>query len=227
MAEVSDGALSAIKLEPAYCNEVLWSNGCGASSFHGARGRPWNRGKTSSANQRYERRMNPKGPDGKVLLCKSCGSFRHFVANCPDSWENLSVNIADSTAKEDSGNRKMDESVLFTMMSRNSRQNLEDVILMTTFTDDKEITKCAVLDSACSSTVCGSLWMDDFLASLTPDERERVKSEGSKKAFKFGGGEVLPSLGSFEIPATIAEKKIMIKTDVVDSNIPYCCPRMP
>ena len=190
---MSDGALSAIKLEPAYCNsqnEVLWSNGRGARSFHGARGRPWNRGKTSSANQRYERRMNPKGPDGKVLLCKSCGSFRHFVANCPDSWENLSVNIADSTAKEDSGNRKMDESVLFTMMSRNSRQNLEDVILMTKFTDDKEITKCAVLDSACSSTVCGSLWMDDFLASLTPDERERVKSEGSKKAFKFGGGDL-------------------------------------
>ena len=27
--------------------------------------------------------------DGKVLLCSSCGSYRHLVAQCPDSWENM------------------------------------------------------------------------------------------------------------------------------------------
>ena len=27
--------------------------------------------------------INPKDRDGKIQLCKSCGSYRHFVANCP------------------------------------------------------------------------------------------------------------------------------------------------
>ena len=32
--------------------------------------------------------MNPNGSDGKPLLCKACGSYRHFIAQCPYSWEN-------------------------------------------------------------------------------------------------------------------------------------------
>ena len=224
-----DEATAAIKLEPAYFtnqNEVLWNSGRGsrgatARGFRGGRGRPWVRGKQSQSNpNRYERRTNPKGPDGKVLLCKSCGSFRHFVADCPDSWENTSVNVVDSASLQGTNNIQSGESVLFTMMTPNSREDLEDVVFMTKFNDGKEATNCAVLDSACSSTVCGSLWMDDFLASLSPSDREKVKNENSEKTFRFGGGETLTSLGAFLIPATVADKKIMIKTDVVDSNIP-------
>ena len=36
-----------------------------------------------------KKKLNPVGVDGKVLLCSSCGSYRHFVAQCPDSWENM------------------------------------------------------------------------------------------------------------------------------------------
>ena len=35
------------------------------------------------------RRMNPIGSNGNVLTCVACGSFRHLLAKCPDSWENL------------------------------------------------------------------------------------------------------------------------------------------
>ena len=31
----------------------------------------------------------PVGQDGKILLCNSCGSYRHLVAECQDSWENI------------------------------------------------------------------------------------------------------------------------------------------
>ena len=27
--------------------------------------------------------------NGKRLRCHSCGSFRHLLASCPDSWENM------------------------------------------------------------------------------------------------------------------------------------------
>ena len=36
-----------------------------------------------------KKRLNPVGPDGKIVLCHSCGSYRHLVAECQDSWENI------------------------------------------------------------------------------------------------------------------------------------------
>ena len=36
-----------------------------------------------------KKKLNPLGTNGKVLLCSSCGSYRHFVAQCPHSWENM------------------------------------------------------------------------------------------------------------------------------------------
>ena len=34
-------------------------------------------------------RRNPLGSNDRPLLCRSCGSYRHPVAKCPDSWENM------------------------------------------------------------------------------------------------------------------------------------------
>ena len=31
-------------------------------------------------------KKNPIGANGIPLSCKACGSYRHFVAHCPDSW---------------------------------------------------------------------------------------------------------------------------------------------
>ena len=36
-----------------------------------------------------KRKLNHLGSNGKILLCYSCGSYRHLVAECPDSWENM------------------------------------------------------------------------------------------------------------------------------------------
>ena len=35
------------------------------------------------------KKRNPVGMNGKLLKCKSCGSYRHLVAECPDSWKNM------------------------------------------------------------------------------------------------------------------------------------------
>ena len=44
--------------------------------------------------------MNPMGPDGKILTCRCCGSYRHLVAKCPQSWENLfKTNVTERMAK--------------------------------------------------------------------------------------------------------------------------------
>ena len=35
------------------------------------------------------KRINPVGADGNRLLCICCGSYRHLLKDCPDSWENI------------------------------------------------------------------------------------------------------------------------------------------
>ena len=79
---------------------------------------------------------------------------------------------------------------------------------------------CAVLDSACSSTVCGDSWINNYIQSLDKDDRQKVKQTEGQRMFKFGGGRCLKSKGEYSLPAVTAGKKVMIKTDVVESDIP-------
>lgn len=96
---------------------------------------------------------NPKGPDGNYLTCRSCGSYRHMIAKCPDSWENMAkVNITEENA------------VLFTGYHKQEISQL-----------GSEARNCAVLDSACSSTVCGRTWLNSYMDSL--DEADKNKIE--------------------------------------------------
>ena len=39
------------------------------------------------------RKMNPCGSDGRPLLCHSCGSYQHLIAECPYSYEYQRVNV--------------------------------------------------------------------------------------------------------------------------------------
>lgn len=40
--------------------------------------------------------ISSTGPDGRTLTCKSCGSYRHLLPACPDSWENMAkIHIAE------------------------------------------------------------------------------------------------------------------------------------
>ena len=78
---------------------------------------------------------------------------------------------------------------------------------------------CAVLDSACSSNVCGRKWLHRYLKSLNQEDRDKIWQTDGEKIFKFGGEMQLKSEGEYSIPAFIAGKHVIIKTDVVDSDI--------
>ena len=84
---------------------------------------------------------------------------------------------------------------------------------------------CAVLDSACSSTVCREIWLENYLNSLDHEDRRKIKRSFGRKTFKFGGGERLKSKGEYNLPAVIAGKVVTIKTDVVESDIPLLLSR--
>ena len=65
-----------VRLEPGWKKLVSCSYNLKGSVEHGSNGV-------------MKKKLNPLGLNGQILLCKSCGSYWHFVADCPDSWENM------------------------------------------------------------------------------------------------------------------------------------------
>ena len=78
----------------------------------------------------------------------------------------------------------------------------------------------AVLDSACAKTVTGRAWKDTYLESLSNEERSQIKILPRRTVFRFGGEMKKESSEKLILPCTIAGRKVMIQTDVVDSDIP-------
>lgn len=215
----TSGATASIKLEPAFLaenEEALYSAGFMRRPSNEPRGglrRPFRgryrgRGgsftptsKTTTTDTKTDvnhRKTNPIGPDGKPFRCHACESIRHLIRECPHSYEN-SVKITEHEAYV----------VLFTGFRE------EELCLFSV-----EATNAAVLDSACTSTVAGKQWLDTFMESMDPEDRKNITVTPSAKVFKFGAGEVKKSLGTYEIPCKMTGVKVLLSTDVVDTNIP-------
>ena len=74
---------------PSNSSNRNWRGGSNNSSYNDWRSSGARGGFTQFRKTGGERPVNPLGLDGKPLLCKGCGSFRHFISACPDSWEHL------------------------------------------------------------------------------------------------------------------------------------------
>lgn len=188
---------------------------------------------------RGERPMNPVGDDGKPMLCKGCGSFRHFLDKCPESWENLKYNSnqgkvnyveeSQSGACADTESGEYDEYGYYDEYNYQYDYDNPEECHVVLYTGDLNLDRitlttesqnCAVLDTACTKTVAGKEWFDTYVQSLSEEEALSIKYCASTCTFKFGAGPILPSLGQYKIPATLVGRNVMIVTDVVDTDIP-------
>ena len=163
-------------------------------------------GFSGQGNGRGRGGQNPPGPDGMPRRCRRCGSYMHFVAQCPheNQLNNNGVNICEEI-EEDMILYTKDQSALAVLMD--------------------EARNSAVLDSACSSTVCGKQWLEVYTQSLDEEHRQKITQVGSSKVFRFGGGTRLQSEGQYTLPACIAGTNVKIQTDVVSSDIPLLLSR--
>ena len=77
------------------CFSISSASNCEGKSFSQfKREKSWNiqgrdNQKPIKANGFARKKINQSGADGKILKCLSCGSFRHLLDDCPDSWENI------------------------------------------------------------------------------------------------------------------------------------------
>ena len=107
----------------------------------------------------------------------------------------------------------------------------ENVVLFTGYNKEEvhqlgiDARKCAVLDSACSSTVYGEDWLCRYIYSVDEFDKKNVRQTACEKMFKFGGETRLKSKGEYHLRAIFAGKEVTITTYVVESDIPLILTR--
>ena len=84
----------------------------------------------------------------------------------------------------------------------------------------KESLGMGLLDSACSRTVTGKAWFDAYCESLSVSDRALIQSSKVETKFRFGDGAEVVSSQEVKFPVVIGAKKVFIKANVVESEIP-------
>ena len=109
-------------------------------------------------------------------------------------------------------------------------EEIEDVVLLAEDDDQRdsllgETLGFAVVDSGCTKTVCGDLWLNTYLDSLSQRDRKSVHSESALCQFRFGAGKVYPSSRLVHIPVYIGSSSATLSAHVVSCNVPLLLSR--
>lgn len=197
-----------------------------SSSAPGYR-RDWDQQQTEK-----KKRLNPPDRTGAPSRCAICGSVMHYAAECQHNQNEqcdnsteaiptmFAVEVTDSNGMENSEGCEEHEECEVTseeyvpaLFTNSILEKYKDC-----FTG--EALHCAILDSGCRRSVCGKLWYECYLESLSADLLSEVEENDSSTMFKFGDGPVVPSIKMAKIPACVNGMRISIQTEVIDNEIP-------
>lgn len=173
----------------------------------GYRGNRGNRGSRGD-----QQRRNPRDAYGQVLRCHECESTKHFVTECPhrhNETQQPQQHRQENTMEELEEAPMTVHITLFSGMA-DARRN---ALLIETFGK-------AILDSACTKTVAGSEWIQEFLATLSKEEMNSVLEQESKASYLFGDGAENRSTKCLTLPVWIGQDAKRIDVEVVKNRIP-------
>ena len=136
------------------------------------------------------RKSNPPDKSGNISRCVVCDSVMHWVEDCPHKDE-AHVHLFTKDIKDEYINQFVGETL-----------------------------NEAVLECGCTKTVCGKLWVDCYIDSLSKEDLKLIEERLSSTRFKFGDGRVVQASRKVIIPADIGDKKVSIETNVVPDDLP-------
>ena len=145
-------------------------------------------------------RDNPYNQGGTQMRCHECESTKHFVSDCPHrSYQNAKMLVN------------------LTLVTGDFTNNVMMV----------ETLAKAILDTACTKTVAGQTWMNEYLSLLPTSKQDQVKSSkrSTNTLYRFGDGVETKSKYELELPINVCGKMLTISVDVVDSDIPLLLSR--
>ena len=167
--------------------------------------------KQSGRQQEYTKhknKLNPLNKYGKPSRCSICQSIYHWRKNCPHDQSD--VNFTSDTDK--SGPQQQPEDCNVTLFTKESHNEHEIFVI--------ESLGSAIIDTACTRTVCGEKWLQHFKDSLNNHNKKKFFTEPSQKVFRFGDGKTVYSTKIATIPAKIGDTRCSIQTEVVPAEIP-------
>ena len=77
----------------------------------------------------------------------------------------------------------------------------------------------AITDSGCTKTVCGELWFQYYIDSLSDSDKDKISIDRSNY-FKFGNSKFIRSNSLVTIPVFIGSIQAKLIADVIDYEIP-------
>ena len=149
---------------------------------------------------------NPFDKFGRRSHCAVCQSAYQWAKDCPHKNEQ-----AKCTEDVERLPQNVDECNI-TLFSKDLLSDSEIFMV--------EALGSAVLDTACTRTVCGEKWLDHYVSGLRQSELAKLETKESARAFRFGDGRLVRSTKSVKIPAVIGRTKCHIDTKVVPVDIP-------
>ncbi|XP_039900576.1 uncharacterized protein LOC120741662 [Simochromis diagramma] len=164
-----------------------------------------NNGTSSRSGQRQPLQgTNPLDKFGKRTRCAICQSTYHWAKDCPHR-------NGDQVKLTEDGKVEECNITLYTKASMTDSE-----IFLT------EALGSAIIDTACTRTVCGQKWLDSYMRDLSQGQVNKLlQSETpSSRPFRFGDGIVVYSSRKVKLPAKIGQTKCDIESEVVPVDIP-------
>ena len=152
-----------------------------------------------------KRRLNPWDSFGNISECSICGSRFHWAKQCLGRYE-----VLESVGEQ----AEEDKEVLITLFTNGSQsQNVTDETECDALLG--ETLGYGIIDSGCSKSVCGDVWLKCYLDTLSEGDIKFVQVEPGHTYFKFGDGAKIRSTKKVKFPAVIAGKRVCVSCDVI------------
>lgn len=164
----------------------------------------YNYSKPGNNKRRFRRgQSNPCDRSGNVLLCYKCQSPNHLIRECPRNTPRFT---------------EATEQIHITLFIQ------ENIYLNSTNEKISNLVKetfgMAVLDSACTRTLAGEVWLDVYLDTLNESDLQLVKYTNSDRSFCFGDGVAVTAIKVAKFPVTLGGIRVYIEADIVKNDLP-------
>ena len=181
-----------------------------------------------SYNQNKPRKIrgrNPIDPYGKITRCRICDSVNHWENKCPDKDGQERDTYYEECLNGPHQTDHSEESITYEVETHNVCLNSEFQNDLAKIVCCCESYNVAILDSGAPKSVCGISWLNQYIGTLSPEDKSKVKYRPARTVYKFGCVSTTEAIHKVTFPVAIGDIDVLLKADVVKGELPLLLSR--